>query len=137
MKIKFSELSDYLNVEDIECYFMEFLNIYSGTRDNVEFALSELFELSDRQWHTYTLLKSKIKQEIEKYIFEIIDYESTSIMEWILVIIPRLGLGEVFKFIINRKQNILNNKIIQLIEESEKEYGKTVDNPYSSLEFFK
>lgn len=54
-------------------------------------------------------------------------------MKWILIIIPRLGLQNVFYTILKRKNDIKNIEVLKLIEEAENEYGDTVFNPYSGI----
>lgn len=131
--INFFELPDYLSDEELEQLFFEFISIYQGTRDNVEYALDVLFELADRQWHTYTTIRPEVKTNIEIYLFSVINLESETIMDSILTIIPRLGLKKVFEYILNVKDNISNVKIINEIEGANHEYGEHVDNPYFGM----
>lgn len=124
------DLPDYMEVEDIKKYFTEFIDTYGNSRTNVEYALDELIELSDRQWNTYEIIDETTKNNIVKYLFNIISLESETIMDRILLIIPRLGLKIIFDYIVKEKSNILNKNVIKEIEESVIEYGQHVENPY-------
>lgn len=124
------DLPDYMEVEDIKKYFTEFIDTYGNSRTNVEYALDELIELSDRQWNTYEIIDETTKNNIVKYLFNIISLESETIMDRILLIMPRLGLKIIFDYIVKEKSKILNKNVIKEIEESVIEYGQHVENPY-------
>lgn len=124
------DLPDYMEVEDIKKYFTEFIDTYGNSRTNVEYALDELIELSDRQWNTYEIIDETTKNNIVKYLFNIISLESETIMDRILLFIPRLGLKIIFDYIVKEKSKILNKNVIKEIEESVIEYGQHVENPY-------
>ena len=131
----FHELPDSIEGEKLKEYFVEFLVCYCNNTDtsNVYYALSELLELSDRQWCTYELLDNEIREQLEKYLKSIIDFENEEIMDCILCIIPRLGLGNLFRYILENKMNVHNESVLHNILESEIEYGKEVDNPYFGM----
>lgn len=133
MKLRFSDLPDYMTVNELKSNFEEFFKYYDNYHYNIEESLEDLYELSDRQWHTYELLSDSLKEKIEQYLYKIIDLDSYLIMDWILIIIPRLGLQNVFFSILKRKSDIKNIEVLKLIEEAENEYGDTVSNPYSGI----
>lgn len=132
---KFYELPDSIDYVKMKEYFIEFLICYCNNTDvsNVYYVLNELIELSDRQWHTYELLDNEIKEQLEKYLKSIIDFEDEQIMDCILCIIPRLGMGKLFRYILENKMNIKSQNVLHNILESEIEYGKEVDNPYFGM----
>lgn len=94
-----------MKCEELKNKFFEFLICYSNdtTEHNVNYALDELFELADRQWNTYELIDSEVKCQVEKYIMSIIDFENEEAMEPILCIIPRLGLKNLFQYLLEKK----------------------------------
>ena len=106
MTLKFSNLPDYMTIDELKTNFEEFLKYYDNYYYNIEEGLEDLYELADRQWHTYELLSDSLKEKIEEYLYKIIDLDSYPIMDWILVIIPRLGLENVFFTILKRKKYI-------------------------------
>lgn len=132
MKTVFSTLPDYMNPTELDTYFNEFIKIYTKS-DEILYSLEELNELAGRQWHTYEILSDTIKEQIENYIFSIINYDSYEIMDLILVIIPKLGLKNLYRSIIEKQSNIYNVEVIKLIDEAKNEYGETVANPYSGM----
>lgn len=74
---KFYELPDSIECDKMREYFEEYLSYYSNNTDssNVDYALSELLGLADRQWHTYELLEESIKEKVGKYLKSVIDFE--------------------------------------------------------------
>lgn len=65
---KYFDLPDYMEVEELKKYFNKFIDLYGNSRTNIEYALDELFELSERQWNTYEIIH-KIRKIILKGIF--------------------------------------------------------------------
>lgn len=131
----FSNLPDYMDYNELRQYFIEYLIIYANNtnKDNVHYALKELLELADRQWHTYDLLDNEIKKQLVKYLKSVIDFEDKKTMHYILLIIPYIGMGELFAYIVDNKDYIKNTDVLKEIRLSEKEYGDSVDNPYSGM----
>lgn len=132
---KFHELPESVECAKMKEYFEEYLLYYCNdtSSENVNYALSELLELADRQWHTYQLLEGRVKEKVERYLKTVIDFEDAEIMDYILCIIPRMGLSNLFSYILQNKDSIQNREILLNITESENEYGEDVDNPYSGL----
>ena len=132
---EFYKLPDYIERDMLKEKFIEFLVCYSNntTKENINYALDELLELADRQWNTYEVLDNEIKCQIEKYIISIIDLENESIMDSILCIIPRIGLENLFLYVLSKKDIMANKNVVQNINESEAEYGKNVSNPYADM----
>ena len=132
---KFHALPDSIEYAKMKELFEEYLSYYCNNTnsENMNYALSELLELADRQWHTYQLLEEGIKEKVERYLEAIIDFEDAEIMDYILCIIPRIGLSNLFRYILQNKNAIQNQDILLNIIESENEYGDDVDNPYSGM----
>lgn len=133
---RFYELPDYMDYGELRQCFIEYLVIYANNtnKDNIYYALDELLELADRQWHTYEFIDKDVKEQLEKYLISIIEFDDEEIMDSMLCIIPRIGLENVFNYILKFKSSIINKKIKSRIEDSINEYGETVDNPYSGME---
>ncbi len=130
---KFHELPDSVEYDRLKGYFAEFFACYYNNSTDVLYALNELLELADRQWHTYELLEEDVREQAEKYLRSVIDFEDEEIMDCILCIIPRIGLGNLFRYILHNRALIHNQIVLSNIAESENEYGDSVDNPYSGM----
>lgn len=132
---EFYKLPDNIKSDMLKEKFIEFLVCYNNNtaKENINYVLDELLELSDRQWNTYENLDNEVKCRIEKFLISIIDFENENIMDSILCIIPRLGLENLFLYVLSKKDMIVNKNVVQNIIESEIEYGKTVNNPYADM----
>lgn len=132
---EFYKLPDYLERNTLKQYFIEFITCYCNSKDiaSIYYALRELLELSDRQWHTYELIDKEVKQQLEDYLKSVINFEDEEIMDYILCIIPKIGMTRLFDYILKNKENIHNENVLANIYESEIEYGKNIDNPYSGM----
>ncbi len=131
----YCELPDYVENSELKQHFIDYLIYYSNNTDkeNIYYSLNELLELSDRQWHTYELIDEEVKEQLEKYLTSLINFEDEEIMDYILNIIPRIGLDKLFDYIIKNRNNIKNQNIKLNIDESIAEYGNSVNNPYSGM----
>lgn len=131
----FNELPDFLDKSTLKNCFINFLITYANNTNsnNVSYVLEELLELADRQWHTYELLDNDVKNQLEKYIINILDFENEEIMDYIMCIIPRIGLKKVYDYIVNIKDSITNCNVKKILEESISEYGDSVSDPYSGM----
>ena len=131
----YDELPDYMDYDVLNDYFVAFLKKYTDNtnKSNIYYALEELLELSDRQWNTYRLISNEIKIQLEKYILSIINFDDEMIIDYILCIIPRIGLDISFKHIQKMMVNINNPYIKDKIEKAILEYGDSVSNPYSGM----
>ncbi len=132
---KFHELPDSIECSKMKEYFEEYLSYYCNdtNSENVHYALNELLELADRQWHTYEPLEECVKENVERYLKAVIDFEDAEIMDYMLCIIPRIGLSNLFSYILQNKNAIQNQEILLNITEAENECGDDVDNPYSGM----
>lgn len=131
----FHELPDSIRYEDMKNYFIEYLKYYSNNTNeaNIHYALSELLELADRQWHTYKILDAGIKSQLEKYLKAIINFEDAEIMDYTLSIIPLIGMSSLFDYIEIHKCDIQNKCVLSIITEAELEYKENIENPYTGM----
>ncbi len=75
--IKYYEsLQDYPSADYLLIEFKRLLNILRGRDCNLVDILSSMYELAIRQLHTYEDIDKNFKQELEKELIKIIDYNS-------------------------------------------------------------
>ncbi len=130
---EYFKLPDVLSVSQLRGYFEEYFRVYGEGCEDTVYALDELLELADRRWHTYEQPDIDINERITDYLRSVIDFENEDIMGSVLCIIPRIGLGELFDFILRRCPDIRNVKVAEMIRRCEREYGKTVSDPYAKI----
>ena len=65
---EYFKLPESMNAKELKKCFLEFLAYYTNrtSEENIVYALDELMELADRQWHTYELLDDDVKYQIEE-----------------------------------------------------------------------
>lgn len=132
MENEFSKLPDCMSVKDLEEYFDKFIKIYKGENDVIS-SLDALDELADRQWNTYELLSGHIKEQICEYLKDVIDYQCYEVMDWILIIIIKLGLTNVYNLILKEYNNEASRDVKNVIEEVKLEYGYRISDPYYGM----
>ncbi|MFY0521522.1 hypothetical protein ACOMCU_27465 [Lysinibacillus sp. UGB7] len=131
----FDELSDYLPEEILMKYFNQIINYYESTGNVSIIDLSEaIYQLSERQWHTYKCLAENTKHKVDRIIKEIIDTDSYELMDNVASIIAYLGLPESFQTLKEIDRTNLSANVRKLIEETINELDGNIDNPYSGLE---
>ena len=138
MKKDFLDIPAYVTSEELEKYFTKFINYYKNCcYNNLDEVLEELEELAEAQWLTYNTISEDLKNKLESYLFKIIDSEpyrimnSIETMDLIFVIIGRLGLENIYLWIMENKKYIKNIEVIKDIEEIEEEYGESYTDPYA------
>ena len=130
----FSEINDFLSKEEIKKYIDDFLVSHQSLNDeSIIDAFDQLCELADRQCNTYTIFEKEYQDKITRFIKKYIKFNDIEVMDAVLYIIPNLGLKDAFQFILKNRYKIKKREIIRLLDKCIKEYGETVENPYSDL----
>ena len=133
MGIDFRTLSDSLEANELEEYFVSFFDEYESKPKNLE-ALKQLHELAYRQWDTYENIAPELADRLENYIMSAINFDSYDITDIVISIVENLSLKNVFNYIIDSKEGIVNPSIRKLINEAEEEYADSIDDPYSDID---
>lgn len=130
----FSQMNDFLSTDEIQKMVDDFFEFYQNSTDKeLIYAFDQLCEVADRQCNTYTVLKKEYQNKITKFIIDHIDFNDFEVMDSILYIIPNLGLKDAFQYILKNKYKIKKTSISKMLDQCIKEYGKTVDDPYSDM----
>ena len=131
----FSTLPDCMDKDDLQKYFLEYLEYYAqgtGWADRDK-ALKDLLALADRQWHTYELIDAGIKESLTKFLMTLIDLNDKDSMDAILTACCYLGLEDVYNFIVGNKTKITEPQALAVVLDTEKEIGDTISDPYSGM----
>ena len=131
---EYSDLPDYMTVEDLEKYFTELINYaikISGIDD--ESIAEALYELSDRQWHTYELINKDIKDSIEEWINKVWNTNSTELIDSITSIIGMLGLVKSFELVKKSINEDISCEVREILKMTIKELNIHVGDPYSGM----
>ncbi|BCN29444.1 hypothetical protein [Anaeromicropila herbilytica] len=129
----YKSLPDYMPIDELEKLFRRFLINVKTTNFRIEESLEALLELADRQWYTYELLSEDLKAEIEEWLLSIIDFESDEIIEYLTLIVGRLGLSKLYATMKGSLTGNLKKEVRQEIEEIVEEIDGHVENPYYGM----
>jgi|GEM_PF-1316546 len=132
---RISSLPDVLSKKQLEEEFKLLLNAMQQEpkRDQNLAIMSALFELAERQWATYELLASEIKEKIEELILKIWDQNDLDSTEKLVGTIAHLGLSKAFSVLILTDPKDLNSEIRTEIASAIVEFGDNVSDPYSGM----
>ncbi|MDD3470776.1 MAG: hypothetical protein PHE53_12480 [Thermoguttaceae bacterium] len=133
MKTDYFLLPDGMEVDEVAHYFDEFLSLYHSDEEDKHHCVEELLQLAERQWHTYEVIRPSLKERVEKFLIDLIDYEDPYVVGYAMSIIGTLGLDHAFEEIVRQKPFLKNQGAIDKIDKAIKEFGATVSDPYSSL----
>lgn len=130
----YSCLPDYMTTGELEKYFKELIN-WAETVDRVnDVKISEaLYELSDRQWHTYEVLSDSLKVQIENWINKVWNTKSLELIENITSIIGNLGLVQSYELVKRSIDEDISSEIKQVLEATIKEINGHIGDPYFSM----
>jgi hypothetical protein len=97
-----------------------------------ELAFDALFELSDRQWHTYEMLDQHILARVENWLLENWNRGSLDDAMRLNTIVAHLGSVRLFE-IMKEEFPILRPDIQREFAEFFEEIGENVGDPYSEI----
>jgi hypothetical protein len=93
-----------------------------------------LFELSDKQWHTYEPLDPEIRNKLEIWIIKNMDISSVPKANTILGIAGMLGLKRVYAHLIEIAQaNTFSDDVKAALAEGIDELKNNIDDPWSGM----
>ena len=130
----YADLPDYMTIEELEKHFTKLITLAEkGSGVNDEKISEALYELSDRQWHTYEMLSDTLKEKIEDWISRVWNTKSPDLIENITSIICRLGLVKSFELVKKSINEDISNEIKEILETTIKEINGHIDDPYYSM----
>ena len=123
------------DLELVEIYsaFLQTIERFERSEFNKREFLCRLSDLSDRQWHTYTLLSSELQTRIELLLISLWNGRDLKSVETILYITAHLGLDGLFSFICSQGNNSLSPEVIDEIKSAVAEFGTSVGDPFIDL----
>jgi hypothetical protein len=126
---KYANAPDSMEPEEVLHLFEELLAMPQPSTPDEAILFSEaLWEVANRQWHTYTPLNSKTKQVLNNWIVTNWDPSSLKMTKLLLGVIGNIGLSESLQ---HMKQVIANSKIPFVWR---KEIGKDLDRIEENVE---
>ncbi|MDR3576181.1 MAG: hypothetical protein P4L50_20120 [Anaerolineaceae bacterium] len=139
----YNEFPDYMPVEELQKHFNNLMDTTEGSNNiNYDGVIDGLWELADRQWHTYSLLDHLTKARVEAFISKILlsdlwKCKKINFLRRILSIVGNLGLTNSYTLIKEiRAQEVLpvyKQEVLSFIDEIDKFSKGKVDDPYVSF----
>lgn len=130
----YADLPDYMTTDELEKHFIELIDFAGKVSEVNDEKISEaLYELSDRQWHTYEILSDALKKKIEDWINKSWNTKSPELIENITSIIGRLGLAKSFELVKKTINEDISDEIKEILETTIKEINGHIDDPYYSM----
>jgi hypothetical protein len=139
--IDYKKLPDYLSPDELRMYFEDILRQIE-TRSEVDqsYFIDALWELADRQWHTYTLIAPDLAERIEAFIeriwIHLCDRQDSLLVGKVLSIVGNLGLKrsyEMIKKFAGRYHSETGQRIDKFIQQVEVLDNGKIEDPYYSL----
>lgn len=131
---RISDLPDGMDTNSIEKEFWSIVRAYKDNpyvpSEECNLLLSTLFELSDRQWSTYTLLPNNLRDLLDSMILNFWQRESLDSTEKLLGVISRLGLVKAFSELTTLDPADLSPDVAREIQSGINEFGEGVHDPY-------
>ena len=129
----YRDLPDYLDAEGIREYFDKYFK-ESKNGGEIDVLTESLYELADRQWHTYELLDSARRDKIDEFLRATITANVTKAqLERILGIVAMLGLEKTFSKIVSMRGGFCDLGRKTIVEEFVDEIGDSIGDPFSGL----
>lgn len=129
----YKSMPDYMPVVQLKELFEEFISNTSSQNYDVEEALESLLELADRQWHSYEMLDMNVSNQVETWIISNCNKDSINNVEFMTLIIGRLGLVKAFEYVKSLLDEDLISEIRKIIHETINELDGHVEDPYFGM----
>ncbi|MEO8489357.1 hypothetical protein [Pseudomonas sp.] len=95
--------------------------------------VKSLVQLSDRQWHTYSLLDNSLRERIEHRVLSLWDGHDLEQAEQVISIMASLGLEAINTFLASRSPTDVSPEVFNEISLALSEFGDSVSDPYSGV----
>lgn len=132
-------LPDRIPTGTLISMFQNALDQFRNNKIEKDGFLLILSQLTDRQVMTYELLRSDIRNDIDRTLSRLWNTDSYDEVDIILSIVVNLGLEICFNKIKESLEQYkdIDKSILDEIQETIDEVGENISNPYYSLEKFK
>ena len=138
--IDYKKLPDYLSPDELRRYFEDILRqIETQPEVDQSYIIDALWELADRQWHTYTLIAPDLAERIEAFIegvwVQLCDRQDSHLVVKVISIVGNLGLKrsyEMIKKFSGRYHSQTGQRIDEFIQQVEVLDNGKIEDPYYS-----
>jgi hypothetical protein len=131
---KYANLPDSLTPDVTRGLFKELLAVKQPQSSVDAVALAQAFdEVADRHWHTYTLLDDETRKDVDDWVIRSWDRSSLKKARALISVVAKLGLANSAEMLRRELDLELPSSVRNEIEGALREFGSTVDDPYSGM----
>lgn len=129
----YAALPETMTNSELDSEFRELLEgLESGDVHRSDFVKS-LLELSDRQWHAYSVIEVGLRGRVERCLISLWDGYDLDMAENVINIMVRLGLEEVSNFLGSLSPQGVSLEVFNEVSLALSELGPSVLDPYSGM----
>ncbi|WP_439865418.1 hypothetical protein [Pseudomonas antarctica] len=129
----YAALPDFMSREELETAFSELLDEFDSKKIGSAELVKSLVQLSDRQWHTYSLLDNRLRERIEHCVLSLWNGHDLEQAEQVIGIMASLGLEAISTFLASRSPTDVSPEVFNEISLARSEFGDSVSDPYSGV----
>lgn len=144
MLIDYSELPDSMSTDEVETHLNNFLDaVQQQPNMDLRVVAKALYELADRQWHTYATLNAVTRIRVDEYVYHILWGQAwrampVTILRSILSVIGNIGLVKSYEFVkgtvLSQETDLsFEDEINQFISEIDRKNKGQIEDPYLSV----
>lgn len=126
---RYKELPDALKAAELEEEFEQLLSQADQPGVWRCAAAQAFWELADRQWHTYEMLRPDLRQRVENW-FQRHWSSEPEFIEWVGGVAAQLGLAGLLPLLERAAHDFSNVPLGREIEATLREIGSHIDDPY-------
>jgi len=130
----YCSLPDSMSEAELYVEFLEVVESSADAKCNIIDVVNILLELSDRQWHTYTILCDSLRNKLEGVLISCWDGGDLECVEGAIAVTAKLGLVGFLNFISDQDIENLSSKVAEEIRGAMTEFGDSVGDPYSGMQ---
>ncbi|MCG6577055.1 hypothetical protein EGM97_20365 [Pseudomonas sp. AF32] len=129
----YSALPDGMTEAELYLEFVEVVGCFENSECSGYVFLAALSELSERQWHTYSLLCDKLRGRIEGSLKNLWDGRNLEAAQVIVSVVAYLGLEGLYAFICSQASKSLSDEVSAEVKSAIAEFGSSVGDPFSGM----
>ncbi|PIB51714.1 hypothetical protein AOA57_02365 [Pseudomonas sp. 2588-5] len=129
----YAALPDFMTREDLESAFAELLDEFESKENGSAKLIKSLVQLSERQWHTYSVLDNSLRERIEHCLLSLWNGHDLEQAEEVISIMASLGLESINAFLASRSPEDVSPEVFNEISLALSEFGDSVSDPYSGM----
>lgn len=129
----YASLPDFMTKEELETAFTELLDEFEPEKNGSAVLIKSLVQLSERQWHTYSLLDDSLRERIEHCLLCLWSGHDLKQAEEVISIMASLGLEAINTFLASRSPKDVSPEVFNEISLALSELGSSVSDPYIGM----